>query len=137
VAPRAATLLACLAAIAVVAGCGGSSDKTTGPGSSTQGKQPALRQAPPAKTITVKPPTTKPGGRVRVDVRVPAATVNVTLSGEGGHVAVRAGARGPDRFVATLAVPRKLHGGFWPVVATYRGEGGRGTLRTQVKVVTP
>ena len=66
-----------------------------------------------------------------------AGMVTVTLSGKGGHVAARAAARGADRFVASLAVPRKLRGGFWPVVATYRGTSGNGALRTQVKVVTP
>ena len=135
---RNVTTLACVAAISLLAGCGGSSGKTTRSGPTAGGRQPALRQAPPSKTaITVKPLTTRPGGHVRVVVRAPAASVDVTLAGKGGHVAVRAAARGPDRFVAALAVPRKLRGGSWPVVASYRGEGGHGTLRTQVKVVTP
>ena len=134
---RSRTLLACFAAIPVASGCGGSHGKTIRSGPSAEGRQPALRQAPPSTGITVKPLTTKPGGRIRVVVRVSAARVDVTLSGNGGHVAARAAARGADRFVVSLAVPRKLRGGFWPVVATYRGTSVHGALRTQVKVVTP
>ena len=136
-ASRGATLLALLAATAMVSGCGGSSTKTIRSGPSGEGRQPAFRQAPAPTGITVKPVTTKPGGQVQVVVLVSATRVDVTLSGKGGHTAARASVGGHNRFVAKLTVPKKLHGGFWPVVATYRSNEGRGAFRTQVKVVTP
>jgi hypothetical protein len=138
-APRTATLLAFVAATSVVAGCGSSHGKTTRSGPSAEGRQPPYRRAPAPspRRMAVTPLTTKPGGRVRVVVDIAASSVDVTLSGKGGHTAAHAVARAPDRFAASLTVPRKLRGGLWPVVATYRGEGGRGALRTQVKVVTP
>src|SRR5207244_13441007 len=105
---RKGTLLAFVAAMSMVAGCGGHSSKTIRSGPSAEGRQPALRQAPPSTGITIKPLTTKPGGRIRVVVRVPAAKVDVTLAGKGGHAAARAAAQGPDRFVASLTLPRTL-----------------------------
>ena len=126
---RAATLLlAAAAAMLLVAGCGG--------GKKTAKTQPAPFGGTSAP-IQVSPQTTAPGRRIRVTVQAHATSVVVTLTGTGGHVRVNAARRGPDRWAAIIKVPRTMHGGFWPVVASYRSGQTRERLRTQVKVFTP
>jgi uncharacterized protein YceK len=123
---RAAILLLVVALL--VAGCGSSKKSSNG--------QP-VPFGGTAAPITVSPQTTSPGHRIRVTLQAQTTKVTVTLTGKGGHVRVNAKRQGANHWRASLTVPRTMHGGFWPVIASYTSGQSRERLRTQVKVFTP
>jgi hypothetical protein len=148
-------------AVAVLAGCGGSSSSRTthsqptptAPASRTIQSEPTptapashgqpIAPAPgrgvpqPAgpASLSVRPSTVSPGATVVVTLHAPAGTRQATVT-VANTVTVSATERGAA-FVATVVVPRSLPGGFWPVVARYGTSSLTRSATTQLKVFTP